>query len=535
MPEKQTPKTDPEFNLWDEPWILVLDQNREMREVSLTDVFINAHKYERLAGELPTQDVALLRLLLAVLHTVFSRMNINGDSDPLTEENALDRWEELWDERRISEKPILAYRDEWHDRFWLFHSERPFYQVPEAEIGTEHGAAKLNGILSESGNKLRIFPARQGFEKRRVSYAEAARWLLSVNGFDDTSSKPKGKNLPSPGVGWLGKLGLIYAEGETLFETLLLNLTLLKDGNEIWDSNRPAWELNHARTAERTQIPIPNDPAALLTTQSRRMLLKREGGQVTGFFLLGGDFFERVNAFSEQMTIWRPVMEKNRLVGYQPKRHTSSKQFWREFSTLMATKEGHHRPGIVSWITSLKEQSCIKDQRVIRFSIASVQYGDKDFFVNDIFSDGLNLQLQMFGSMANTLRIQVEDEIQRIEKLAEIVGRLNESLEKAAGGSGEKAREKGKSLLFYQIDTPFRRWLEKLVPDEKTIDAIENWRKQSLQIARSLGQELIDMAGEPAFVGRSYKDKKEREWHYSSPEAINRFDLDLYRLDHPKV
>ena len=46
-----------------------------------------------------------------------------------------------------------------------------------------------------------------------MSYAQAARWLLYVNGFDDTSAKPKGKNLPSVGAGWLGKLGLIFRTG----------------------------------------------------------------------------------------------------------------------------------------------------------------------------------------------------------------------------------------------------------------------------------------------------------------------------------
>ena len=67
-----------EFNLLDEPWIQVLDLNCAVQEVSLTDALLHAHKYIGLAGEMPAQDAAMLRLLLAVLHTVFSRVDEDG-------------------------------------------------------------------------------------------------------------------------------------------------------------------------------------------------------------------------------------------------------------------------------------------------------------------------------------------------------------------------------------------------------------------------------------------------------------------------
>ncbi len=163
--------------------------------------------------------------------------------------------------------------------------------MPEAKIGTEYTASKLNGELSESSNKLRLFSSYAGEGKEGLTYAQAARWLLSVNGYDDTSAKPKGKGLPSVGAGWLGKLGYIQAQGNNLFETLMLNLTLLQDGVKLWGENQPCWELDEPRSAERTEIALPDNPAQLLTLQSRRLLLDREGEIVTGFSLLGGDFF----------------------------------------------------------------------------------------------------------------------------------------------------------------------------------------------------------------------------------------------------
>ena len=225
-------ETGKKFNLLDEAWIRALTPDQAVREVSLTDALINARRYAGLAGELPTQDVAILRLLLAVLYAVFSRVNAAGEESPLeSEDDALDRWAELWEMGEFPEGPIAAYLEQWRDRFWLFHPERPFYQVPEAAAGTEYASSKLNGTLSESANKIRLFPVCLGHDKNKLTFSEAVRWLIYVNGFDDTSlkqpkeSKKKYGKLPSPGAGWLGKLGLIAAEGDNLFETLMLILS----------------------------------------------------------------------------------------------------------------------------------------------------------------------------------------------------------------------------------------------------------------------------------------------------------------------
>ena len=64
-----------EFNLLTEPWVRVRLPDNTVQEVSLTDALVHAQEYMDLAGEMPTQDAAMLRLLLAVLFTVFSRVN----------------------------------------------------------------------------------------------------------------------------------------------------------------------------------------------------------------------------------------------------------------------------------------------------------------------------------------------------------------------------------------------------------------------------------------------------------------------------
>lgn len=67
------------FNLLSEPWIKVIDaQNNQEITVSLQDVFRNASNYRQLAGDMRSQDLAILRFLLAILTTVYSHVDSKG-------------------------------------------------------------------------------------------------------------------------------------------------------------------------------------------------------------------------------------------------------------------------------------------------------------------------------------------------------------------------------------------------------------------------------------------------------------------------
>ena len=533
-----------EFNLLQEPWIRVRLLDCTVQEVSLTDALLHAQEYADLAGEMPTQDVAMLRLLLAVLHTVFSRVNTNGVSSQFEEtDDALLRWGELWRLGRFPEQPLRDYLDRWQDRFWLFHPERPFWQVAEAKIGTEYTAAKLNGELSESSNKLRLFSAYAGGGKTEMSYGQAARWLLSVNGYDDTSAKPKGKGLPSVGAGWLGKLGYIQAQGKNLFETLMLNLTLLQDGEKLWGEDHPCWELDMPRSAERTEIAIPDNPAQLLTLQSRRLLLSRDRDMVTGFTLLGGDFFQRENAFVEQMTVWRdPDVKKSKKTGvvtFVPSRHDPSRQFWREFPAVFCDeKENVRKPGVVRWIEVLQSEGVnqLDRRRMACFRISGVKYGDKDFFVNDSFSDSLTFRAELLESLKKKWRDLITEEIGNCEQTANFVGRLAQNIALAAGNKNDNSEEAARTQFYFDIDQPFRQWLQGIDPDQgNPEDRQAEWQEQAYRIASRLGRQMVEQAGTAAFVGHRVPDKKnpEKSYLYTAPRAYNQFLRELRKI-YPK-
>lgn len=527
MRKRRTMMKETEYNLLDEPWIRVMDKDCHVYEVSLRDAIINAHKYSSLAGELPTQDIVILRLMLAILHTVFSRVDSGGNECFFEdEEEALEQWKALWDHGRIPEKPVNDYLNKWHERFWLFHPDRPFGQVASLTYGTQYTASKLNGELSESGNKLRLFSAYSGSEKNSLSYSQAARWLLYLNAFDDTSAKPSkegkeksGNKLPSPGTGWLGKLGLVYINGKNLFETLLLNLILINE-NRTENMARPVWEKDKVEDAERSEISIPDNLAELYTLQSRRLLLHREDDRVTGYTLLGGDFFEKENAFYEPMTLWR--VPKKAKDPYMPKRHDPEKKLWREFTSLLEADEVGHASGIIRWYHNYISKIMPRPM-LLQTVVVSVQYGDKDFFVRHVFSDSLSMNGQLLSEIGRSWRADIQNEIERCEKLANAAGVLSREIYSASGGSitdWDKATSSARGEMYFRFDIPFRNWLSSIEPDdmEGKQSKLEEWQNIAKQLALGYANELTLASSEVAIIGHKIDGKI-----YSVPKAVSRF------------
>lgn len=145
-----------------------------------------------------------------------------------------------------------------------------------------------------------------------------------------------------------------------------------------------------------------------------------------GFSLLGGDFFPRESAFVEQMTIWRnATTKKNEPPVFVPCRHDAAKQFWREFPSVFCKGEGNvHQPGVVRWVEKVQQLRFLSPKRRINFRISAVQYGDKDFFVNDSFSDSLAFQAVLLDELGRGWQNRITDEISRCEQAASLVGHL---------------------------------------------------------------------------------------------------------------
>lgn len=535
-----------EFNLLREPWVRVRTQDCTVQEVSLTDALLHAHAYVDLAGEMPTQDAAMLRLQLAVLHTVFSRVDGNGVPAPFEEpRDALQRWGELWQLGHFPEQPIRDYLDKWQDRFWLFHPERPFWQVPEVRNGIEFGGKKLNGERSESGHTVRLFQNVSGGECEKLTYAQAARWLVYLNGYDERGGRPKAGNKPRHGVGWLGQIGFIIVKGKNLFETLMRNMVLAEREEDLLEEQKPCWELNQIRTEQSTEVPMPWNAAELLTLQSRRIILKRSLDMkgVAGYELLGGDYIEPRDAFSEKMTIWRRVSKENEKRVYMPQQHDPSRQLWREFPAIL-NKESH-KPGVLNWNLQLQNKGILSRKEQIVFQIVGVRYDEQEASVKDCYTDQLSVQLELLNVLGRRWTERIEREVQNCMEAAEKIGQLDKGL-KLAGGldpsrfkafkDAQKMTEAARAQFYFAVDQPFRRWLQGIDPEtDEPVEKAAEWQVQAYRLAAELGKQMVEQAGTAAFIGHRVPDKKnsEKSYLYTAPKAYNSFLYDLRKL-YPK-
>lgn len=530
-----------EFNLLDEPWILTVDMDCQTAPLSLTDVFARAHELKALAGELPTQDVATLRLLLSIVYAVFTRVDENGA--PLEADyDALELWRRLWERQSFPLDVVESYLRRYHDRFWLFHPERPFWQVkfdkenlPVNKNGiklkpTEVDAPKFIGDISD-GDKPNLFGGRE--QKYNITFSEAARWLIHLNAFDVSPAGNPGKNpktVKGFGHPWPADIGLVWISGNTLFETLMLNLVLLNnqdywpEGNAWWETKLPC---TNANDLERIDTFVPQSIIELMSMQYRYVTLRREGNFVVGYDLWSGVKFDNDYVFTEQMTPW--AISKRNDMRY-PRKNNPSRLMWRDFATFVPYKAHDDSPGVMRWIAELKMREFTLP--FLSLSIAGIVY-KKDTAVYDVFSDSLVINSGLLSALGEEWVERITNLLKTTEKLVDYLGYLAADIADASGvGKGPDGKRKtdGKRNVvkeegYFCLDVPFRTWLAAINPET---DNIDDACKQWLNIVRitilRLGQELVSEAGERAFVGREIKKNADsRGPLMTAPKAYIKF------------
>jgi CRISPR system Cascade subunit CasA len=537
-------QAEKEFNLLYEPWILVKNKQNETKEWSLLDVFKHAHEAQQLAGELPTQDVAIMRLLLAIMHGAFVTSDIEDAEEAMT------LWKELWELKQFPYDIIESYLKKYEDRFWLFHPQHPFYQVNDiVDVMNCYKAAKgkktkdeeklktvarLIGELFQSDNLPRLFSGRNGEQQCALNYDEAARWLLHLNGFDDDSAK----NPTPKGVGYLGQMGLIYAQGEELFETLMLNFVLLDNNNQLFndckETSKAYWEKSVCKIVENL-ISQPNAQKELLTMQSRRILLKREHRQVIGYLLTMGDYFDKEQGlFNEQMTLWK-ADEK---IGFVPKRHMPEKQIWRDFSSIISTGGDNsisRDSGVIRWIKGLQSNEIIS-KNIVKMCIVGSYYKPKGagWQIVDFVNDSLQVNSTILGMLGVTWVNEIIRILSSTDKAISALGWLADDIAVAEGNSSKDHKEMRKAVReqgYHQLDGAFRKWILSIHPQK---DDMETKMAEWLAIAKKLiftqGEQILEQCSNKALVGRIKKDKDDKLGNVNCFEAFIKFKTSVIHV-----
>ena len=555
MPSDPDASLPASFDLTARPWIPVQRLDGQETELSLTEVFAQAADIRRLVGDVPTQDFALLRLLLAILHDV-----VDGPRE-------VEDWEELWEDGIPADR-VRHYLTEHRDRFDLLHPITPFFQVADLRTG-KGGHSSLDPIVADVPNGSRFFSMRaHGAE--RMAFAEAARWVVHAHAYDTSGIKSgavgdprlKGGKVYPQGVGWAGNLGGVYVEGDDLQQTLLLNLIPFDIGNLRIDADRdaPAW-----RHPQGTAEPLTGVEAAvrpyglrdLYTWQSRRIRLHHDGEQVHGVLLAYGDPLTARNKHRhEPMTAWRrsPAQEKKLRESevYLPREHDPSRSAWRGLGALVAGydrygEQRHEaaklvRPRVLDWLFQLTHVHHVLDKDfLVRARLVGAIYGTQQSVIDEIVDDAVAMPVVLLHDLDNILTRTAIDAVTDAEEAVTVLGDLATALAEASGAEGEGPRAKARDRGFAELDEPFRKWLRDLRPSENPLYPTEQRRRWQLtvhQVVSRLGDELMDTAGEAAWTGRVVSTKKGSVWLTASRadlrfRAALRATLPLTKVSQP--
>ncbi|MFG2735758.1 type I-E CRISPR-associated protein Cse1/CasA [Streptomyces harbinensis] len=511
------------FDLVSSPWLPVQRLDGTVEELSLVDVFAQAEDLRRLVGDVPTQEMALLRLLLAIAY------------DALEGPAEIEDWEELW----LSPDPfsdLPAYLERHRDRFDLFHPEHPFYQVAGLCTAKQE-VAPLSRIVADVPVGTAFFSMRRpGVD--RLPYAEAARWLVHAHAYDTSGIKSamvgdeerakKGKVYPL-GVGSLGNLGGVFAEGSTLRETLLLNLIAFEEAykkEEAYKSrageDRPVWRRLPLGPGPRGEDLGGAHPAGLrdlYTWQSRRIRLHADNGAVTGVVLGYGDPLAPPALWTvEPMSGWRrsPVQEKKQgqALVYTPRRHDPSRAAWRGLASLLPARQhltdtGRRGepadtvpPRVAEWFARVTTSTEIPPATLIRLRLIGAVYGTQQSVVDEIVDDSVVLPVITLHEKNPMYGAAAVDAAHEAELAVAALGQLAGNLARAAGTDPRSPVDAARDLGFGTLDGPYRAWLKDLLAYPDPVAARQEWRYTVRRHLLRLGRQLLTSAGPAADEGR---------------------------------
>jgi CRISPR system Cascade subunit CasA len=538
------------FNLTTDPWIKVIvnDTNQELK-VSLIDLFKNAHQYRQLAGEMRVQDLAIMRLLLAILTTVYSRFDAAGhlydwlikgvdqfgtdakfDEDydeEDVEDDTLTTWQNLYQKGQFPDL-VIDYLKGYSNRFDFF-GKHPFYQATKEEydslVPANKAVAKGAGVvaikqinrqISESNNSPALFSAKAGEYKNEIAIDELVRWLITYQNYTGVTDKTKvnASEKFSVSPGWLYKLNPVLVNGKTVFETLMLNLVLYNQGEQTFALQRPVWEFasTKAYISQRQQANLPDNLAELYTSWARVLHLEwDEAGQAT-IFSAGLPKIESTNAFIEPMTVWR---QDNKTSEYRPATRslkTLSKSMWRNFSNYVNVQmvNDTQEPGVIKWLRLLKENQIITHNRLL--TLVSI----------DLIDDGNATSQSPTAALYDDMSINIDVLFDtnnvdywpaRIEQVIDVTQDIGKDFGKFARNIGimrgfqkdglDKFVNRLSAQFYYGLNEPFKNWLANLTDKDERDQQIIAWQKQLRSYAFTEGQKVVDTSSSRDIKGIS--------------------------------
>ncbi|MCH4039039.1 MAG: type I-E CRISPR-associated protein Cse1/CasA [Lachnospiraceae bacterium] len=531
------------YNLLDESWIKVMSNQGEQREITLLDLFRHAEEYRCLAGEMETQNFAMLRFLLAIVQTVFSRFDSDGEPYPFLEvddqmrqvedvdeddaedyaDAQEDTWNRLWKAGHFPDI-VCQYLEKWRDHFYLFDDKYPFCQVTKPELDayltkknpTKMAGRNFNRLISESGNKTALFSpiADEGkkVNKDHMTFAEMARWILMLQGYIGLSDKVSlvGKNQ-KPSKGWLFDIGGLYLEGDNLYETILLNdISAYQKQKYNIGMQSPCWEVSGKENMDRLMRGEHiSNLSQLYTNWSRAIYIDPERDEENAEIeIVKLPAIEHRDNFLEPMTVWHFNETGDNKDHYTPKKHRPDQAMWRSFGliTMRTSDEKHQRrPEILGHLDRIQQN--IGNKQVAIHAVGMQDDGNATSWVPvDEITDMLSVNDLVISDTSDSgWIVRINDTVDMTKQivtiyrgfLTDIAEIRNMDMKKA----GKAFADSGAEGLYQALNEPFRNWLARLQPEDSKDGKISEWYEALKKITEDQVQMVIRQATTRDYIG----------------------------------
>jgi len=485
------------FNLLDEPWIPVVSQGWQRRDVSLVELFDDWHSLREIQGDNPPTTLAIYRFLLAILHRAYQ-----GPKN-------VDHWEEI---QQDNGKKAIAYLNQWRDRFDLFHPDYPFMQDLALASVKEPVPIYVASLMQPAG-KGTVFSHTHLWGGYSITPAEAACVLIRLQALDVAGTRAQYPGTTGSRSGsappTINSANVIIL-AKNLKNTLLRNLIEYNPDDEVpkpfIGEDIAFWEIGYAGKPQ--QETDAKGYIRYLTYPWRRLLLVCEQDRVSRIFITMGNSISEDNKFSWDYGF---AYEKGKAI-----RLSSQKLLWRNVHVFLPPPPGSSDfscPRVVDWVAKLYREELISEN-IARLQIFGLCV-NKDNAAEPEFWSCEQLSVPSLYLYDENLWKELKRGIEIAENHKRIFSSgtgspyflLAEGLNSPSTNSKTVAKQasqlaenlNGESRYWATLDRSFQRLLEEL-PKDKTVDGngitygntkLPEWTKTVQRAARDAFTESI--------------------------------------------
>lgn len=341
------------LDLVTQPVFTICQGNRTTR-VGLAEMLLRAHEFDGLSGYVPPVESALLRLLVTLASRVTGLDRANT-TEPM-----------VWHERRnqilaagtFTAEKVETYFRRYAGRFDLFDSQRPFLQDPRLrdECPTTSGINRLVPYRA-TGNTQPWMCHLRPEEAVPVAADEAVGWLLMQHHYGPSGGGTVRSGWHYLKSGPLRGASSVFLTGETLFQTLVLNIPDPQHTTAPAGRDLAPWEADEL--PDPIAAPTPTWPAGLLVGRSTHALLlcpNAEHTAVVDCYLTWAHRDSPAPATDPYLAHWAPKDTGEQPGWTAPLSANGSRPLWRDLDAILGPrtgKTGTTPPSIITQTTTL--------------------------------------------------------------------------------------------------------------------------------------------------------------------------------------